>query len=188
MFTLYLFALLVGGALLLFSLFGGDAHDDVAHDVSHDLHGHNPVQWLSLRTAMYFLFVFGGVGAVLAKSWPVAAAPIVFAIALVAGVGVGAAVSAAFAFLRRTSSGDRDSDDSFVGLNGRMTLPFGHSSSGKVLVGRGDRTFELLARPIEQAAGDPATWQSVVVVEMRSGTAIVAPSDDPRARELSLNP
>lgn len=183
MFTLYLFALLVGGALLLFSLFGSDAHDT---DVSHDLHLHNPVQWLSLRTAMYFLFVFGGVGAVLSKSWPAAAAPLVLVLALVAGVGVGGAVSAAFAYLRRTNSGDRDSEDSFVGMSGRMTLPFGHASGGKVLVSRGDRTFELSAQPFDQAGGDPAAWRNVVVMEMRRGVAIVAPADDPLVRELSL--
>lgn len=183
MFTIYLFALLVGGALLLFSLFGSDAHDS---DVSHDLHVHNPVQWLSLRTAMYFLFVFGGVGAVLSKTWPAGTWPIVLVLSTGAGLGVGAAVATTFAWIRRTSSGDRDSDDSFVGLTGRMTLPFGHGAAGKVLVARGDRTFELLAQPLEGGVGDPPAWRSVVVVEMRRGIAIVTPADDPRVREFSL--
>ena len=181
MFALYLFALAVGGALLLISLFGSDT---AADDVSNDL-GQNPVQWLSLRTIMYFLFVFGGVGAVLSRSWSLGALP-VLATALVAGVAVGGAVSAAFGYLRRTNSGDRDSDESFVGLSGRMTLPFGAAGRGKVLVARGDRTFELLAQPLDATSPDRTTWNSVVVIEMRGGIAVVAPSDDPRARELSL--
>jgi hypothetical protein len=186
MFALYLFALAVGGAMLLFSLVGGDGHD---HDLAHGLGGHNPLQWLSLRSLMYFLFVFGGVGAVLSRTWPAGAAPVVLLLSTGAGLTVGAAVSAAFAYLRRTDSGSRDSDDSFVGLTGRMTLPFGQSGIGKVLVGRGDRTFELLARPFDRAGGDPSAWQSVVVMEMHRGTAVVAPSDDPAVREISaLNP
>ena len=57
MFSLYLFALLLGGGLLLFSLLGGDSDSDVdAFDSG------NPMQYLSLRTLTYFLFVFGGVG------------------------------------------------------------------------------------------------------------------------------
>jgi hypothetical protein len=184
MFAIYLFALLVGGALLLFSLFGSDANDT---DVSHDLHLHNPVQWLSVRTAMYFLFVFGGVGAVLSRFWPAGAWPLVLVISAGAGLGIGAAVAATFGYIRRTSSGDRESDESFIGLAGRMTLPFGHGAAGKVLVGRGDRTFELIAQPFDGATGGkPGQWKSVVVVEMRRGVAIVAPSDDPRVRELSL--
>jgi len=183
MFTVYLFALLVGGALLLVSLFGSDAGDA---DVSHGAQLHGAVEWLSLRTAMYFLFVFGGVGAVLSKTWPAGAWPFVLGVSVLSGLGIGAAVAAAFGYLRRTNSGDRDTDESFVGATGRMTLPFGHGGTGKVLVARGDRTFELLAQPFDRAASKPSAWQSVVVVEMRRGVAIVAPSDDPRVREISL--
>jgi hypothetical protein len=184
MFSLYLFALVVGGALLLFSLFGGSDHSDA--DFSHD-GGHSPVQWLSIRTLMYFLFVFGGVGAILSRTWSPATAPIVFGVALLTGAGVGAAVSAAFSYLRRTDSGYRDSDDSFIGLTARVTVPIGAGRSGKVLVSRGDRTFELLAQPYDRAAGSTPSkdWKDVIIVEMARGTAIVAPVDDPAVRELA---
>lgn len=178
MFMLFIFAMVVGGALLLVSALGGDANDG---DVSQGI-----FEWLSLRTLTYFLFVFGGVGAVLARSWPAAAAPIVFGVALAAGIGVATAASLTFGYLRRTSSGDRDSDESFVGLTGRVSVPFPSNGTGKVLVERGDRSFELLARPLDGAAGDPSRWQSIVIVEMRRGVALVAPSDDPRVREISL--
>ena len=177
MFTLYLFALVVGGGLLAFSLFG-DSDSDAHHD------GHGAVQWLSLRTITYFLFVFGGVGAVLSRTWGAATAPIVLVLALLAGLGVGAAVSAAFAYLRRTDTGDRLSDDSFVGLTGKVTLPIGKDGIGKVLVQRGDRTHELLAKSLEGSA-ESTQWKSVIVVEMQRGTALVAPLDDPAYQEIS---
>lgn len=178
MFTLFLFAMVVGGALLLVSALSGDANDG---DVSQGI-----FEWLSLRTLTYFLFVFGGVGAVLARSWSAAAAPIVFVVALAAGIGVAAAASLTFGYLRRTSSGDRNSDESFVGLTGRVSVPLPPKGTGKVMVERGDRTFELLARPLDGSAGDPSRWQSIVIVEMRRGVAFVAPSDDPRVQDISL--
>ena len=184
MFPLYLFALIVGGALLVFSLVGGSDHSDA--DLGHD-GGHSPAQWLSIRTLMYFLFVFGGVGAVLTKTWPPATAPIVLGIATLAGASIGAAVSAAFAYLRRTDSGYRDSDDSFVGLTARVTVPLAAGRPGKVLVRRGDRTFDLLAQPYDRATGATPMpdWKEVIIIEMTRGTAVVAPLDDPAVRELA---
>lgn len=184
MFSLYLFALLVGGGLLVFSLVGGhdSHHGDMGH---HDFHGHNPIQWLSLRTLTYFLFVFGGVGAILTKTWHVATMPLVLLLSVVTGLGVGAAVSMAFRYLSKTDSGIRDSEDSFVGLTGRLTLPIGSSGMGKVLVQRGDRTFELLARPLDAAAKGATDWKSVIVVEMNRGTALVTPIDDPAFKEIA---
>lgn len=185
MFSLYLFALIVGGGLLVFSLFGSDHHGGDIGGGHHGLDGDNPVQWLSLRTLTYFLFVFGGVGAILSKTWSAAAAPLVLLLAVVAGLGVGATVSVAFRYLSKTDTGIRESEDSFVGLSGRVTLPFGSGGVGKVLVHRGDRTYELLARPLDSAAKGSAQWKSVIVVEMNRGTALVAPLDDPALLESS---
>ena len=179
MFTLYLFAVVVGGGLLAFSLLG-DADSDAHHD-----HGHAAVQWLSIRTLTYFLFVFGGVGAVLSRSWPAGAWPIVLVLAALAGVGVSLTVSAAFAYLRRTDSGARTADDGFVGLTGTVTLPIRAGGLGKVQVARGDRVIELLARSINPDAGDSALWKAVIVVEMQQGVALVTPMEDPAYREIS---
>jgi hypothetical protein len=187
-FTLYLFSLIVGGGLLVFSVFGGhDSHHDVGHVGSHDFHGHghNPVQWLSLRTLTYFLFVFGGVGAILSKTWHVATSPLILLFSVLAGLGVGTAVSLAFGYLRKTDSGAADSDDGFVGLNASVTLPIASGGMGKVLVQRGARTYELLARPVDGAAKNVSTWKSVIVVEMKGGTALVTPSDDPEYKEIA---
>jgi hypothetical protein len=159
----------------------GDSHGDAGHDA----HGHDAIKFLSLRTLTYFLFTFGGVGAVLAKTWHWAAAPLVLLVATASGLLVGTAAAQAFAYLRRTDSGARESEDSFIGLTGRVTLPIGRSGVGKVLVERGGRTYELMARPLESAAGPVTKWNAVIVVEMQRGTAVVAPTDDPAVREIA---
>jgi hypothetical protein len=180
MFSLYLFSAIVGGGLLLFSLGGGDSHGHdfggghgAGHDVGHD---HNPFKFLSLRTLTYFLFVFGGVGTALTYFWKGQALLIVL-IAVVGGLTVGGAASWIFEYIRKTSSGNRVGDDSFVGLTGRITLPIAKGGLGKVTVQRGDRSYELLAQPLD-AGTPPSTWKAVVVVEMKKGTAIVSPVDE----------
>ena len=179
MFLVYLFALVVGGGLLAFSLFGGSDGDGPDHD-----HGHAS-QWLSLRTLTYFLFVFGGVGAVLSRAWVSAAAPLVLLLAALSGIGIGALVSLVFGYLRRTDSGDRSADDSFVGLTAAVTLPIRAGGMGKVLVTQGDRAYELLARAVDPQAGNSARWKTVIVVEMAQGTALVTPLEDPAYKEIS---
>jgi hypothetical protein len=159
MFALYLFALVVGGALLLFSLVGGSDHGDA--DFSHD-GGHSPAQWLSIRTLMYFLFVFGGVGAILSRTWSPAAAPVVLGIAVLAGAGVGAAVSAAFGYLRRTDSGYRETDDSFIGLTARVTVPLGDGRTGKIL-GQDSREPRWSHLRPARPAVRPGGWRATAV-------------------------
>jgi hypothetical protein len=174
MFYVYLFSLIVGGGLLVFSFIGVD---DLGDSPDAGAHGDNPVQWLSLRNAMYFLFVFGGIGAILSRTWPSATAPLIAALAVGGGLAIGSLAGLTFNYLRRTESGYRTGDESFVGLPGRVTLPFGESGTGKVLVTRGTRTFELLARPFGAADGNAREWRDVVVVEIDRGTALVAPID-----------
>lgn len=184
MMSLYLFALILGAGLLAFSMFGGDTDADVG-DIG-DAADVDALRWLSLRSLSYFAFVFGGVGAVLSRFWPGATAPIVAVLATGAALGVSAIVSATFRYLKRTESGDRGSDDTFIGLSGRVTLPFGASGAGKVLIARADRNFELTARPFDDTHGDPATWRQVIVVEMQRGTALVTPLDPDAPDPLSL--
>lgn len=174
MLTLYLFSLLVGGGLLLFSLLGGDAGEADADALGSD----NAWQFLSLRTLTYFLFVFGGVGAVLSWAWAAAAAPLVLLLAVAAGMGVGTLASVAFRYLRRTDSGGTESEDSFIGLAGRVIVPVQRGVVGKILVQRGDRAYELLARAYDTTSADPGSWTSVVIVEMNRGTAMVSPVDE----------
>lgn len=187
MISLYIFSLLVGGGLLIAGMLGGGdhGHDGQAdHDAAHTGGHGNAAELLSLRTLTYFLFVFGGVGGVLTWSWDVGRI-LIFALALLTGLGVAAVTAASFGYLRRTDSGGRDSEDSFVGLSGRVVVPIQSGGMGKVQVVRGDRTFELLARPLDSNAGDISSWKSVIVVEMSRGTALVTPIDDHLLQEGS---
>jgi hypothetical protein len=181
MMSLYLFALLLGTGLLAFSMFGGDGDADASEFADVEA-----LRWLSLRGLSYFAFVFGGVGAVLSLTWHAATAPIIALLATGAGLGVSAIASATFRYLRRTESGERGGDDTFIGLSGRVTLPFGESGMGKVLISRADRSFELTARPFDDAHGDPREWKQVIVVEMQRGTALVTPLDAGASDPLSL--
>lgn len=183
MLPLYLFSLLVGGALLALS-FVGSGHGDTDVIEGHG-HGDDAGKFLSLRTLTYFLFVFGGVGGALSWSWNDAASALVFALATLAGLGVAALVTATFAYLARTDSGAASPEDSFVGLPARVVVPIAVGGMGKVLVQRGDRAYELLARPLDASSARSMDWTSVVVVEMSRGTAIVAPLDDPTLLEDS---
>ena len=183
MLAVYLFSVLVGGALLGVSMFGSD-HGDV-DAIEHGNHGDNAAKFLSLRTLTYFLFVFGGVGIALSLLAGGAGWPLTLALAAVAGAGVGAIVAGTFRYLSRTESGGGQSDESFVGLRGRVVLPIAEGGLGKVMVQRGDRIYELLAKPLDSSSEGTASWKAVVVVEMSRGTALVAPLDEPT---LQLDP
>lgn len=175
--SIYLFVLVVGAGILGFSLLGGDTDGDLDS-------GSDALKWLSLRGLSYFAFVCGGVGAALTATWHVATTPIIAALAVGSGAAVSWLASAVFRYLRRTDSGARDSDDAFIGLSGRIVVPFGESGTGKVLVTRVDRSFEMLARPFDGATTPPATWSSVIVVEIQNGIALVSPLEEPSASSI----
>lgn len=191
MISLYLFALLVGGGLLIASIIGsgdhghgGDFGDAAGHDGGRDGGHGNAAQFLSLRNLTYLLFVFGGVGSAL--TWKSDIPGIfILAIAALAGLAIASVTAASFGYLRRTDSGGRDSEDSFVGLAGRVVVPIGSGAMGKVQLVRGDRMFELLARPLDSEAIGISDWKSVVVVEMENGTALVTPLDEPLLKQDS---
>jgi hypothetical protein len=67
-----------------------------------------------------------------------------------------------------------EGDVSFEGLLGRVVLPL-RSGRGKILVERSGREIELMAECYDKDAQNPETWKQVVVVEIRGGTAFVAP-------------
>ena len=174
MIALYIFSLVLGGGLLLAGMLGGDHEHDVSGDAGHHLGG---MEIFSLRTLTYFLFAFGGVGAGLTLAAGGVSSVLVLGAAALAGMAIGGVSAAVFAYLRRTGSGDRSGDSSFVGLTGKVLVPLSSSGLGKVMVQRGARTFELAARPLESGDVPLHEWRSVVVVEMRGGTALVAPVD-----------
>jgi membrane protein implicated in regulation of membrane protease activity len=155
-------------------MFGGEHDHDVSGEVDHHLGG---MEIFSLRTLTYFLFAFGGVGLGLSVAATGLWSWLIFGAAAVSGAAIAGVSASVFGYLKRSGSGDRSGDSSFVGLTGKVMVPFSSSGLGKVQVQRGARTIELAARPLESGDIPPHEWKSVVVVEMRGSTALVAPVD-----------
>ncbi|MFC1790976.1 hypothetical protein ACFL0I_00710 [Gemmatimonadota bacterium] len=133
----------------------------------------------SIRTLFYSMFGFGAMGTLLTYTWGGGTIPTA-AFAILSGVGSGSIVNAAFSYLRKTESGMVQSEATFQGLSGRVTLPIRAEIPGKVVVERGGRRLELRALPHASAEGqgDPSTWSRVFVVEMVKGVALVAPVEE----------
>ena len=177
MVTLYWFALIIGGGMLAASLFGdlfGADIDDVDVDGGGDTHA---AKLLSLRNLTYFLFGFGATGVVLSRISQLAGSGIILA---ATGVGIAGAAAAALLlnYVQRTDTGERDTEESFIGCIGRLTLPFAADHAGRVMVRRGDREFELRARPFDEDSTAARIGTSIIVVEMEGGTALVAPMQE----------
>lgn len=172
--TLYWLSLVVGGGLVLLSIFG-DLLDLDTPDVLPDSDAWHV---LSLRSATYFLFAFGATGILLGATG--GGALVTFVLASLVGAAGGAISAAVFRYLRRSESGDMPEDSSLVGLAGRIVLPLQSGGTGKVLVNRAGREFELLARAFEPDSSTRVeTWTEVVIVEISAGTALVSPYSDP---------
>ncbi|MDT8340934.1 MAG: hypothetical protein RQ751_05430 [Longimicrobiales bacterium] len=175
MLTAYVFALVLGGGLLLASMLFGldDAGDaDVALGLE-DGPGGADAKIFSLRGLVYAAFGFGGAGTLLTLF---GAGTVVTALAaVVTGVGAGALVGAVFRYLNRTESGALPGDRSFAGARGRIVLPLTGGTPGAVVVARGGREIRLRALPHPSAPGDAAGWSEILVVEVEEGIARVVP-------------
>lgn len=142
-------------------------------------HGSNvAAKVFSIRTVTYSLFGFGAVGTLLTYVFRVDAPGTVAAFAVTGGVLSGALINAAFGWVRRSESGAVVGEVTFSGHSGRVTLPV-TPAGGKVVVEHLGKEVELraLPHPSTLGQGDPSTWTSVLVVEMKKGVAFVAPME-----------
>ncbi len=179
--ALYWFAMVVGVGMYLFSAFAGASgggHDADVHvdgDTHHDV---DIYKLLSLRNATYFLFAFGVTGVALSSLWNGARGLLTAVLALTIGA-TGAAISTAvFGWLRKSESGDMPGDRAWLGASAEVLLPLSTGGTGKILVSRGGRAQELLARPFDADATEPESWSTVMVLEIRDGIALVAPNEE----------
>ena len=189
---LYLFCLIVGGGLLLFSLLG---HDSDAHaggdvhvdgDAGGDLQsGHGaPLEgdwgiareFFSIRAFFYLLAGFGATGFLLDSLTDASA----LATALWATlVGVMAAILAGgmYAVLKRSESGlVPDTADHLVGLPAQVVLPVLEDRRGKIRLISAGREIELLARLYGAEDGNCPRGSTVVIVDVQGDTALVTPA------------
>jgi hypothetical protein len=131
----------------------------------------------SIRTVIYSLFGFGAVGTLLTYAFHSASAGTTAAFAVVGGLLSGTFVNAAFGWVKHSESGVLESEGTYSGQPGRVTLPL-VGVAGKVVVSHAGREVELRALPHPSALeqGDPASWRTIIVVEMKEGVALVAPA------------
>lgn len=210
MMSIYWFALVVGGGLLLLSVLGdlfgdaaGDFGDAGAGPGSGGLGsgGLGPAEivsdgaaagaggsyWhalFSLRSLTYFLFGFGATGVLLDFAWQGAYSPIRWAASLGAGVLAGGFNAFLVGYFRRTDSGRMAGDAALIGLEGLVTLPLVAGGTGKIELSRAGRIHALLARPYEAEGTAPEEWTRVIVVEMEEGVALVVPLEETDATLL----
>jgi hypothetical protein len=181
---LSLLSLLLGGGLLLLS-----------HRMESDARAHDSIigalSPLSVtRAACACLVAFGSVGIILALTVPPAdalAARLAAAGGLAAAVAVliltpRAPVRAADKVVERPSEQASDDEEGIVGLTGTFVAPPSARALGRVMIRRGEQTIAFAARPVVGVSG-PDRWDSVVVVDVFHGTALVAPveREGPRA-------
>jgi hypothetical protein len=152
---------------------------DAAHAELHADAGHLASKIFSIRNLFYSLFGFGAVGTLLTYVTG-GDSTLTAAFAVASGLASGALINTTFGYMKRSESGFLQSEATYAGVLGRVTLPIRAEIPGKVVVERGGRSVELRALPHVSAAeqGDPVTWKRVFVVEMEKGVARVAPVEE----------
>jgi hypothetical protein len=182
--TLSLLSLLLGGGLLLLS-----------HRMESDARAHDSIigalSPLSVtRAACACLVAFGGIGIILAFALPQADG---LASRLASAAGLAAAVLvlvlsprppvvAQTPVARTPREEPAEDEEGIVGMTGTFVAPPSARALGRVVIRRGERTVAFAARPVVGVAA-PDRWDSVVIVDVYHGTALVAPveREGPRA-------
>jgi len=181
----YLFAAIVGGGLLAFSVIGGHGDGDAGgghdggHDAGHDV-GHGPGElvlgFFRPRNLIFFLAAFGLTGTAL--TWLKTASPLTLGSAV--GMGLGAMVlnHLLFTWLRRTDAAiDTLGDADLEGVSARVVLDVNPGHPGRVVclvAGREQYVTARLASGVETSL--PA-GREVVIVAISGGVAQIAPLD-----------
>ena len=175
--TLSLLSLLLGGGLLLLS-----------HRMESDARAHDSIigalsPFSVTRAACACLVAFGGVGIILSLAIPSVDG---LAARLSAAAGLAAAVLV-LVLAPRPAVASRpvvqapaaraepvEVEEGLVGMTGTFVAPPSARALGRVMIRRGERTVAFAARPVVGATG-PDQWDSVVIVDVYHGTALVAP-------------
>lgn len=189
MLPLYLFALIIGGGLLVFSLIAGhgdadgmeadaDADADVTADAHADVDG-DGVDWialqsfLSIRTLLYLLAGFGATGTLM-ELLTAASPGIAFIWAALTGIIAAIIATSIYAWVRGSDSGEVPTDpDYLVGATARVVLPVVHGRRGKILALHAGREVELLARLHGADDEGCPRGSEVVIVDVVGDTALV---------------
>lgn len=180
MLALYLFCMIVGGGLLLFSALSpggsGAAGVQEAPDHASRPEGTPASDFLSIRVLLFFLAGFGAVGSLIQL---LVDAPGAVSLGWAVGAGVVSASTAAAVsgWLRRAGSGLVPlGADHLVGLQARVVLPVEVGSGGKVVAAYDGREIELPARLLTPDDAACPRGSMVVIVGVDGETALVTPA------------
>lgn len=183
MLGIYLFALILGGGLLVFSVVGGDSdgHDASGHDApGHDLAHHGPGEILlgffRPRNLVFFLAAFGLTGSAL--TWLGRASSLTLGAALGMGLAAWVINHALFAWLRRTDSAiDTLGDADLEGVSARVVLDVSPEHPGRVVCVVAGREQYVTARLASGVSDTLPAGREVVIVAVGGGVAQIAPLD-----------
>jgi len=165
---LYIFFLAVGGPLLVWFAFAGDAD---AEGFGGDADGGGPLAWIPLSTVAFVMAFFGAAGLIFDAMGTSAALTLVLAVFI--AVIAGGLNSAAFAWLRRNSSSSDVSDVELEGTIGTASMPIGPGRRGKIALEIAGAREMMTASPAD--GSEIAPGSRVVVVGVENGVAMVAP-------------
>jgi len=179
--VLYIAALIIGfGTIALQLVMAGDSDADAdaggGHDVSHgdahDAHGDGgflPI-FMSLRFWTFSFLAFGLSGTLL-HYLDLASPVLILPIALALGLLSGFVASWTFRMLGRTEPNSAASTRDAIGQVGKVLIPLGKSSRGKIRMERKGQTVDLLATTDEE---ELEAGQMVLIEEVRESTAHVS--------------
>jgi len=196
MLALYLVCLMVGGILVLVSIFAGtDADPDLAMDADVDFAmdadvdfaaevGEAPggqglaaaAQFLSFRNLVFFMAFFGLTGNVLTWIQIPQAVTFIFAV----GMGLFAATVShkLITYLKKTETGQVMDMRDLEGLTAKVIVNVSKQRRGKVAVNANDQHLQLLALVADSASKDEFKFnESVTIVKVENGVAQVAGED-----------
>lgn len=157
--VVYWVSLLLGGAFLLPTVFGGDLDVDTDVDVDVDADADADAEndggggslWLSMRFWTFFDAFFGLTG--VALGWAGLGPWLTAAAALSTGFVSATAVSVLLRRLKRARVNSQVSEVDLVGERGTVLLPVGPDARGKVRLSLKGRDLEVLAHSVETDFG-----------------------------------
>ncbi len=165
---LYVFFLAVGGPLLLWFAFAGDADAD---GFGGDADADGPLSVIPLSSIAFVMAFFGLTGLLAGATG--AASGIALVVALVIGVVAGGLNSAAFSWLKRNSTSSEVMDNELEGQIAKVSLPVSTEHRGKIILEIAGAREQMTASPADGSSID--SGERVVIVKVEQGVAIVAP-------------
>jgi len=128
---------------------------------------------LTFRTVIFFAAFFGAVGIVLTLLNY--SEPLPFIAALGLGATAGVVNARLMSFLKRSEVSSHLTQREISGSTARVVLPVGQERRGRVEVDLGGQPTFMVALPYRPNVPEMAPGAQVVVIEVREGTAYVAP-------------